>query len=290
MARNLEDIQAAILAKKTQTESLNALAVLTTSEKNTLNNLTSTSKAAIWRLWVFIVAYAIWLHENIFDTHKAEIEELIASQKIHTARWYRGEALKFQLGDELTEDGLYENENVEEADLISSRIIAQASVEEVAGRLKIKAAKLESEDLAPLSASELFAFTQYMELIKDAGTRLLVVSGIPDDLRLTLDIYFDPLVLDANGARLDGTNNEPVIEAVEKFLHNLEFNGEFILTKLVDYLQLVNGVQFPVVKLASARFGANNYATVNETYLAESGYMKLNQDVTIINYIAREVL
>ena len=46
--------------KKTQTAELSTLEVLTTDEQSTLSNLTSASKVAIWRLWVYIVAFAIW--------------------------------------------------------------------------------------------------------------------------------------------------------------------------------------------------------------------------------------
>lgn len=82
--RIIEEIQASILLKKEQTASLGALEVLATNEKQTLAGLNSKSKVSIWRLWVYIQAFAIWLHEGIFETHKSEIEELIALNKIHT--------------------------------------------------------------------------------------------------------------------------------------------------------------------------------------------------------------
>ncbi len=288
--RTLEEIQTSILQRKEQTDSLSALEVLTTNEKQTLGNVTSNSKVAIWRLWVFIQAFAIWLHEGIFETHKQEILELIALNKIHTARWYRGEALKFQLGFELPETGVYDNTNVDEADVIESRIIAQASVEEIAGRLKIKVAKENSEQiLEPLEASELGAFTQYMELVKDAGTRLQITSRPPDDIRLSIDVYFDPLVLDGNGTRLDGSDNTPVIGAIQDFLYNLEFNGEFLTDNFENALRAVEGVQLIGLNSIEARFGTNSYASIIETYIADAGYMVLNEAETTINYIPREV-
>lgn len=291
MRRTLDEIQERILLKKEQTTSLSALEVLTRKERETLTGLTSNSKTAIWRLWVFIQAYAIWIHEGIFETHTAEITELIALNKIHTARWYRGEALKFQLGFELPETGIYDNTNVEEVDVLASQIVSQASVEEIAGRLKIKVAKTENSGiLAPLSTTEISAFTQYMELVKDAGTRLQITSRPPDDFRITLDVYFDPLVLDGNGTRLDGSNNAPVREAIENFLYNLEFNGEFLTDNFENALRAVQGVELVGLNSIEARFGTNPYEAITETYIADAGYMVLIFDETIINYIPREVL
>lgn len=291
MRRTLDEIQSSILLKKDETDSLSTLEVLTFNERQNLEGLMSNSKAAIWRLWVFIQAYAIWIHEGIFEIHKAEITELISLNKIHTARWYRGEALKFQLGFELPETGIYDNTNVEEADVLASQIIAQASVEEIAGRLKIKAAKIENNGvLAPLDSTELAAFTQYMELVKDAGTRLQITSRPPDEFKITLDVYFDPLVLDGNGTRLDGSNNTPVQEAIENFLYNLEFNGEFLTDNFEVALRAVQGVQLVGLNSIEARFGTNPYEAITETYIADAGYMVLNFDETIINYIPREVL
>ena len=286
--RSLEDIQNSILTQKKETDSLSPLEVLTTSEKNTLGNVTSASKVAIWRLWVFIVSYAIWLHERVFDAHKNEILELIAQNKIHTSKWYREQVLKFQLGFSLSELGTYDNENIDEAVVIASKIISQASVEEVADKLVVKVAKTSSDGkLNPLTAGEVDAFSQYMRLIKDAGTRLEIVSREADKLKLTIDIYFDPLVLDANGNRLDGEENDPVINAINYFLYNLRFNGEFLSDDFESHLKTVEGVQLVGLKTIQSKFGANNYADINETYIADAGYMELDLNELTINYVPR---
>ena len=289
MGRNLNEIQASILLKKEQTASLSGLEVLTTSEQNTLNNLNSNSKVAIWRLWVFIVSFAIFLHEQIFDEHKKEIEALLAAQKIHNALWYKGKALAFQLGFDLGESDIYNNVGIDTQIVLNSQIVRQASVEEVAGRLKIKVAKVVQQALAPLDASELFAFGQYMQKVKDAGTRLDITSRDPDTLKLEIDLYFDPLVLDTLGRRLDGQNDEPVQDAIKEFLYKLEFNGELILTKLTDYLQQVEGVEMPVIKEAFTKYANFGYVQIDETYIAVSGYMIPDINDSIINFMPREL-
>ncbi len=129
----------------------------------------------------------------------------------------------------------------------------------------------------------------YAEKIKYAGTRLIVVSRIPDDFKAEYTIYYNPLVLDAYGARLDGTENEPTQKAAKTFLRNLEFNGELILTKLTDYLQTVEGIEEPVLNSASAKYGLFGYSPINEYYIADAGYMKLDITNTIFNFVAREL-
>lgn len=288
--RTLEEIQTSILLKKSETESLNALEVLTNSEKQTLGNVTSSSKVAIWRLWVFIQSFAIWLHEAIFEAHKAEINDLISLNKIHTARWYRQEALKFQLGFVFPETGVYNNEGVDEALVLQSQIIKQASVEEIAGRLKIKVASEDSSgNLIPLTSTQLPAFAQYVKLYKDAGTLVEIISREPDEIRLSIDVYFDPLVLDLNGSRLDGTSETPVLDQIQEFLYNLEFNGEFLTDNFESYIRQLEGVQLIGLNEIQARFGTNSYQDINEIYIADSGYMILDVNNSNFNYIPREV-
>jgi len=290
MSRTLNEIQEIILQRKAVTPSLSALEVLTESEQNTLANLTSTSKVAIWRLWVYICAFGIWTVEQIFDLFKIEIEELILLNKIGSKPWYRQKMLEFQFGFSLTEMGIYDNTGVLQADILASLIIKQSAIEEIDGRLKIKVATEDTnKDLAPLSAVQLIAFRNYAEAIKYAGTRLIIISRVPDDFKVNYTIYYDPLVLDVYGARLDGTENEPVQNAVRLFLRNLEFNGEIILTKLTDFLQGIEGVEEPVLVSASAKYGLFPYASVDEYYISDAGYMKLDELNTTFTFVSREL-
>ncbi len=290
MSRTLNEIQEIILQRKAVTPSLSALEVLTESEQNTLANLTSTSKVAIWRLWVYICAFGIWTVEQIFDLFKIEIEELILLNKIGSKPWYRQKMLEFQFGFSLTEMGIYDNTGVLQADILASLIIKQSAIEEIDGRLKIKVATEDAnKDLAPLSAVQLIAFRNYAEAIKYAGTRLIIISRVPDDFKVNYTIYYDPLVLDVYGARLDGTENEPVQNAVRLFLRNLEFNGEIILTKLTDFLQGIEGVEEPVLVSASAKYGLFPYDSVDEYYISDAGYMKLDELNTTFTFVSREL-
>lgn len=279
MARELEEIQESILNHKAATDSLSPLEVLTNREQNTLDGLTSTSKVALWRLWVYIVAMAHFAVETLFDTFKIQIQSLIDLNQIHTSIWYRERVLEYQHGFPFEQEtGSYNNIGVDTGLINASLIISSASVEELAGRLKIKVAKTENNKLAPLSPEELLGLSVYLEKVKDAGNRLLIISREPDELQLNLDILFDPLVLDGNGARLDGTNDDPVGEAIEAYLSNLEFNGEFIVKNLEDRLEAVEGVVIADTQSSSARFGTNLFQEIDKTYISDAGYMILDKE------------
>lgn len=287
MARSITEIQQSILTQKDATASLSALEVLTPSEQQTLGNLTSTSKVAIWRLWVYIIAVIVWTFEKIQDLHKIEITQLIADNQIGTADWFKNKMLAFQLGYTLSPMLVYDNTDAIEADVLASKIIKQAAVEELAGRLKVKIAKEVIGELTPLTSEELAAAKAYAERIKYAGVKLSVISRVPDDFKCNYTIYYDPLVLDAYGARLDGTDDEPVQTAVKSFLRNLKFNGELSLTKLTDFLQSIEGVEEPVKNSAFAKYGGFPYSSINEYYIADAGYMKLDEENTTFIFLPR---
>ncbi|WP_438710872.1 hypothetical protein ACSTS3_19735 [Aquimarina muelleri] len=294
MARTLNDIQQSILDKKTEVVELSVLEVLTTNEQNTLSNLTSTSKVAIWRLWVYIVAFAILTLEKLFDIYKIEVDQRIAKNEIHNFLWYRKKALEFQYGHPLVpESDYYDNTGLEISEIVQSKIIKHVAVIRKIinghGFLELKLAKEVSDELVPLEAPEIEAFKAYMFLVADAGTYIQYVSLPHDDLKIVLDIHYDPLILWQDGSRKDGMDNTPVITAINDFLYTLEFNGELILTKLTDYLQEVEGVKIPKIREAFSKYGSFDYSFIDETYIARAGYMRLDTDNTIINYIPREL-
>ncbi len=289
MARSINEIMTIQLAAKTAAPSLAPLEVLTTSETNTLPNLTSTSKVSIWRLFLYITAVAIWTLENIFDLFTTEVLELIDQNQIGTDEWYKKIALEFQLGFDLTAMNVYDNTGVLESDIIASKIVKQAAIGAIGGRVLVKVATEVEGELAPITGSAWTSFKTYMARRKYAGTRLTFVSRIADDFKANFTIYYNPLILDASGARLDGTDDTPALNAVKNYLRNLKFNGEFSLTKLQDNLQLVQGIETPKIASPRAKFGANPYASISEFYEADAGYMKLDEENTTFIYIAREL-
>jgi hypothetical protein len=258
MARTIAQIQQSIVDAK------NADA--------TLAGITSSSRVAIWLLWTWVMATCMWTLEVLFDFHKAEVTGIIETLTPHTLPWYVAKAKLFQYGDTLPADSdVYSP--VDE----THRIVAFAAAVELPNLVRIKTAKVVGAVLGPLAGGELTAFTAYMNRIKDAGVRLQLTSGPADILQLGWTVYYDPLVLDATGVRLDGTGATPVLDEVNRFLDNLPFNGLFVLNNLMtDVVNNVEGVRIVKTNVGQAYYGATAPVSVNPEYIPDAGYMVLD--------------
>lgn len=243
------------------------------------------------------IAFCIFSLEKLMDLFRSDVEERIASTRPHTKSWYREKALAFLFGFELGETDIYDTTGFTDDVVAAAKIVSNAAAIKTvisgAGALRIKAVRTVANELQPLTAPQLIALSEYMNLVSDAGTTVLCTSGAADDLKLNLDIYYDALVLGADGSRLDGTDLEPVKTAIKDHLKSLKFNGSFVSTYLTDDLQKVSGVILPVIKEARSKFAAYTYTDtangvglINEVRVADAGYMKLDETVLEINYIA----
>lgn len=263
MARTIADIQAEIIAAK--------------EARPELAELNSSSRTATWRLWLYITAVCIWTLEVMFDLHKVEVANYINNMKPHSPLWYANLAKAYQHGQVLPPDtDMYDNTGLTDEEIQERKIVAYAAVVKAERGLRIKLAKVVGSDLGKLDAvTEMPSIRNYLGRTGDAGVKLLITSDDPDSLKLSLAIYYDPLVLDNEGARLDGSNNEPVQAAIRNYLRNLPFDGIFVLAYLVDVLQQVPGVTVPHILSASARYGVLTYTSFNVEYQPDAGYLRL---------------
>jgi hypothetical protein len=299
MTRTINDIQTEILTARNAVAELSVLEVLTASEQ-TILQADSQSKVAGWRFWIWIIAYAHFILEEYWSIFQSEIEKRIAESRIHTPKWYREKALDFLFGIELVPDKDYYDLSVlTPQQIIDAKIVSNAAsvrvVQNGYGTLRMKVVRTVNGEYAPVLKQHLIALNTYFNShIADAGTVVTVTTGVADLLKLKLDIYYDPLILGADGSRLDGTNETPVIERISNFLKSIDFeNGSLIMTYLTDSLQKVPGIKLPVVREAYSKYGAYQYTTtgvknvgaINEIRVADSGYMKLDLTELLINYI-----
>lgn len=273
MARTIEDIfNELLVAKEGQPE---------------LDSLNSTSRVAVWRLLLYIVAVGMWTLEKLFDLHLAEVRNAIATEKRGTVQWYAEMAKKFQYGDVLVADqDYYDNTGADEDTVAAKKIVSYAVATESGSSIRIKIAKINVEELAPLTVTELGAFQTYMHQIKYAGIFLSYVNSPADKLKLGLKIYYDPLVLDATGKRIDGTNDTPVQDTIDDYLKNkIGFAGYYIPNELVDALQQVDGVKLPVITESKACYGLLPFEDTGDMYLADAGYLRINPTDLMITFI-----
>lgn len=263
MARTIAEIQQEILNEK---------------EKYTeLSELTSTSKSAIWRLWIYIVSTAIWMHEKI-------VERNALLSRPHTLLWYREQALNFLIGEDLIwKDGYFQYpelspEKEKEKKIITHCAISERLFEEInddsdttqlseiisdyyynqVGILTLKVAKEVNGRKEKLELHEKRAFRAYMNQIKDAGTQIRVLSNKGNEIEIELEVYVNPLTFytgDENeidrlnaGKLLSNLSIEPVRDAIKEYITTLEFNGAFVPTYLIDKIQQIPGVHLPILQ------------------------------------------
>ena len=283
MARSIQDIQQLIYAQKAQ--------------EPALESLNSTSKVAIWRLWVYIISVAIWSLEKLFDLHRIDIDKRLTELKPHTARWYRSKALAFQYGFGLSLDSdkygdndkqWFTKEQIEASKIIKYSAVVESKNE---GRLIVKIAGEQDDTLQPITDVQKQAFEAYLQEIKDAGVRLSVVNYEPDILHLQMKIVYDPLVLDSNGQSITHAT-KPVETAIKDYLKRLPFNGELVLAHLIDALQQAEGVKIPHLVLAqsknitsSGEYGA--FETIEISKIPTAGYFTIDNfnDITYVSNV-----
>ena len=257
MARTISQIQQAIIDQVSADTTLSTL-------------LTSSSNVAIWRLWTYIVAFCQWTLEVLFDQHVAEVNTIVATQRPHTLQWYVTMAKQFQYGDALAADS--DTYTVIDS---TKQIISYAAATEVFKGIRIKVAKTSAGELTALTTAEQTAFASYASLIKDAGVRLYITSNNADSLILNLTVYYNALILDLNGARLDGTSSTPVQDAIDNYLKNLPFNGLYTNFALLNAVAAVDGVVLPTLNSAQANYSSVPYVSITTEYNPDSGYLRI---------------
>ena len=197
------------------------------------------SKVSLENLLLYIVAASIWTLEVLFEKHATEVTEYIATMKPHSLRWYVEKAKAFLIGVPLV-DGTdqFNTAGLTDEEIASKRIVTFAACTEANATLYLKVAKAGP---APLTTDEKAAFVAYLHEIKDAGVRIDVISEQGDYLNLNMVIYYDPLLINANGEN-KATGNKVVEDAIKAYIENIPFNGEFRKNELEDAIQAVEGV------------------------------------------------
>lgn len=240
----------------------------------------------------YAVAVGIWISVVLFDRHKTDMETILSQQLVHRTGWYAYKAKLFQFGFELNGDtDSYDNSGKTEAQITASRIVKYSAAITATDKsiLFLKIAADNNGKRQPLSGTQLTAFSKYINRVADAGVRIRIVNDKADEIRLVLDIYYDPLVLDNTGSRLDGTGGSPIQDVIRAYLNNLPFNGTYTNMRLVDEIQNVDGVEVVELVSAASRYGVyTEFTEINAREVAHSGYYEVSDENLIINFISNE--
>lgn len=286
MNKTFEEIFAEMLAEK--------------ANKTELSELNSTSKVSIWRLLLQVVSWVIFNFQLAAKLHLQEISDLIASQKVFNLRRYRNEALRFQYGFDLQPESdqfkpTYEDNGADviatDEQIEASKIVKYAACNRVVENSRSKIVmKIAPADLDGIfTTDQMEAFAKYIEEIAPAGDHVTIINYLPDMLKFSFKIKYDPMVLKADGMNIL-TAKYPVNEAIESFLKNLPFNGELSVQKLEAAIMAVDGVEdLQTLQIQSkwidpAQNGYGLYQPINMSVIPVSGRFKI-EDFTGLQYI-----
>ena len=268
--------------------------MLTAKENDSTLARLSGSVVAIWRLIMYIITDALYNHELIFDEHKNEVNTIVTNKTPHRPSWYADRALLFQFGHSLVSGtDYYDNSGFTEEQIEVSRVVKFSAAIQSRDKsiLFLKVATNSGGSRVPLPANQLEALKAYFEEISDAGVYIEFINDPADDMKLSLDIYYDALILDNTGSRLDGSAVTPVQDAIRNYLANLPFNGSYTNQGLIDVLQNVDGVEIAELKYAASRYGAyTEFTEINAREIAHAGYYKVTDANLALNFIANEEL
>ncbi|MBL7879182.1 MAG: hypothetical protein JNN23_04880 [Chryseobacterium gambrini] len=256
-----------------------------------LSVLDSSSKSSIWKQFLEVCTWGIFNFQMAAQSHLQEIQDLIANQKVFNLRRYRAETLRFQYGfDLIDESDQFKNTFLEngveveataeqiEASRISkyaacNRVIAQGKV-----RIVIKIAPENMEEI--FSDDVLTAFGKYIEEIAPAGDYVAFVNYLPDFLKFSFKIKYDPKVLLSNGMHIV-KGNYPVQDAINNFLKNLPFDGELSVQKLEAAILASEGIEDLQTNLVESKWidpalnGYGVYQPINMSTIPKSGRFKV---------------
>lgn len=240
--------------------------------------LTSTSKRAIWRLWTFIVAVAIAMHEQLMDIFSASVEATAAAAAPASYTWLQAQIFKFQYSS--TSPQVVQFLNFAPSYPIvdpTLQIITRCSVTtSLSNTVLIKVAK--GAVPGPLAVGEVTALTAYVNPpfgIGVAGINYIISSTNPDKLYVQASIFYQ-----GTYSSVIQTN---VINAINNYLATLPFNGQVKISDLEQSIRTVPGVNDVILvnvvaRLDSISFGSGTYLVQANNVMARlwntgSGYI-----------------
>lgn len=265
-----------MIAEKETKATLSTLLPLGTDYESLLSELSSGSKAAIWRLQIYIFSFGTWLLESIFDQFKADVNDIKNRSIFGTEAWWIDRIFEFQYGYnvEVLEDAGQYNIGYATIDTSAQIVEAAALFTDDAGASTIKVAKDDSGDLVKFSDLELTAINAYRDKIQPAGANIEVISLNADDSELIAEIYYNPLY----DLSVVQTNVEA---AINNYFANLDFGGVVVVNSLIDVLQALVEVEDIYINNFNAASSGQPLQPIIREYETSAGYIKINGGIDL---------
>lgn len=253
--------------------------------RNLVADVTSGSKIANWRLWLWVVAVGSWVMENLFDSAVASIAAVVNSARPHTLRWYEQETGKWQYGHELV--WINDDHYGYATDDPDARLVAAvAASESDTGEVTIKAVKEVSGALTQLSTLEQESLAAYWAQWKDAGVAIEIVSRPANVLDIQATVVRDRLILDDDGYLLRDSSINPLTDSINAYMEAIPFNGVIRKTDLEAAAKQAEGIKDFVITFFWIREGDGvSWTQISREIVPSSGFATIDFEVSDFTYI-----
>jgi len=223
MARTIAEIQQQIIDAK--------------NAEADLAGLTSDSHRAIWRLWTFVIATAIAIHEQLLDLYLSALEAVVAKSAAASTLWVQAKMFAFQYDATTPQVAVLTDLTIEYPVVdATKRIITACSVTtDINNVVRIKVAK--GSPFEALSTNEKDAAQAYINMIGAAGITYTLTSDSPDKIYIAAEIFYQ--------GQYSAVIQQAVIDGINSYLQGLSvvnFNGSLKMTDLEAVIRNVPGV------------------------------------------------
>lgn len=223
------------------------------------------ASVAEWRIWTRIFSIIIRAMQVIVSNFEQWIDHRLTLMRPGTSGWYVDIARSFQLGDDLQilPDGSIGYPLIDP----TKQIVAAVAISEIqtTGEVVLKVARMEQGVLTGFTQAQLLAFSNYIDSVKFAGTKITTISTSADMVRYALDIVYDPAFYVNNL----GQNIET---ALADYRAALDFDGVIYVQKLIQALMLVPGVITVRQYVFHAQPAGGAWQLMPAIYLTQAGY------------------
>ena len=215
------------------------------------------SKVSVEGLFFYIMAFAVWVLEKLFDAHREDVDNMLGDRLPHTTRWYRNLVLSFQPA------------------WAGEPIVKHCSVDDRGSRVKIKIAGGEAGAREPVSEAAYNAVVSYLAEEKDAGLKIDVVNEDSCRMSAHLVVWYDPIEL--------VPADKPVEAALREYVSSLDFDGLLSRNGIVEALRMVPGVKMVKIESLKTRYANNAWLDFGNQERSESGYWSIaDADMTVV--------
>lgn len=228
-----------------------------------------------------ILAFVISFHEKIVESNANNSRPQNQPNLKQTMLNYRDGL------DLVWINGGWQYDLTEVSDAEERKIIDRCAVLENDEGLVFKIATNNAGILEPVTPVQKSRIEAYIKKIKMPGIPFSLVNQTADLIKVNLTVYVNPLIVDlTTGKLLSSTEDvEPIKDAIELYLANLEFDGAFVKDFFRTTLKEAEGIELVVINQIQSKFAAFPFIDIGEWKIPDSGYFKILAENLTINYV-----